>query len=73
MPQHVRLWLLADIPAYVDLCLLSGVKRTSRHLVSAQHHFSRNSLHLGAGELPQGMIGTVEVEFCGDPSMILSL
>ena len=25
---NVRYWLLADIPAYVDLCLLSGVKRT---------------------------------------------
>jgi hypothetical protein len=23
-----RLWHLADIPAYPDLCLLSGVKRT---------------------------------------------
>jgi len=25
---NVRFWLLADIPAYVDLCPLSGVKRT---------------------------------------------
>ncbi len=27
---NVRLWLLADIPAYVDLCPLLGVKRTSK-------------------------------------------
>ena len=26
--RNVRYWLLADIPAYVVLCLLSGVKRT---------------------------------------------
>jgi len=26
--DHVRLWLLADIPATLHLCLLSGVKRT---------------------------------------------
>ena len=26
--QNVRFWLLADITAYVDLCPLSGVKRT---------------------------------------------
>ncbi len=25
---NVRFWLLADIPAHVDLCPLSGVKRT---------------------------------------------
>ena len=31
---HVRFWLLADIPAYVDLCLLSGVKRTFWAMVS---------------------------------------
>jgi hypothetical protein len=46
---------------------------TDKGNIALQHHFFRNSLHLGAGELPQGMIGTVEVEFCGDPSMILSL
>ncbi len=27
-PPHVRFWLKADIPAYVVLCPLSGVKRT---------------------------------------------
>ena len=26
---NVSLWHKADVPAYVDLCLLSGVKRTS--------------------------------------------
>jgi hypothetical protein len=25
---NVSLWHKADVPAYVDLCLLSGVKRT---------------------------------------------
>lgn len=34
--------------------------------------FSRNSEQRGAGLLPHGMIGTVEVEFCGLPSMIRS-
>ena len=33
----------------------------------------KNSPHFGAGSVPQGMIGTVEVEFCGLPSMILSV
>jgi hypothetical protein len=32
-----------------------------------------NSLQLGAGELPQGMIGTVDVEFWGEPSISRSL
>jgi hypothetical protein len=27
--NNVRYWHKADIPAYVDLCLLSGVKRSS--------------------------------------------
>jgi hypothetical protein len=26
--SNVRYWHKADVPAYVDLCLLSGVKRT---------------------------------------------
>ena len=36
-------------------------------------YWFRKSPHFGAGSLPQGMIGTVEVEFCGDPSMSLSV
>jgi hypothetical protein len=36
-----------------------------------QIYFSQ-SAQRGAGSLPQGMIGTVEVEFFGDPSISLS-
>ena len=38
----------------------------------ARAHFSMYSPHFGAGEFPHGMIGTVEVEFCGLPSIMRS-
>ena len=41
-------------------------------LPSGRIYFSRKSLHFGAGSVPQGMIGTVDVEFFGDPSINLS-
>ena len=34
---------------------------------------SSASLHRGAGASPHGMIGTVDVEFFGDPSISLSV
>jgi hypothetical protein len=37
-------------------------------------YFSSQSAHFGtAASPPQGMIGTLEVEFFGEPSMIRSL
>jgi hypothetical protein len=36
-------------------------------------YFSIQSTHFATGSLPHGMIGTEEVEFFGDPSMIRSL
>jgi hypothetical protein len=36
-------------------------------------YFSIQSAHFATGSLPHGMIGTEEVEFFGDPSMIRSL
>ncbi len=35
-------------------------------------HLLRKSAQRGAALLPQGMIGTVDVEFCGEPSISLS-
>ena len=47
-------------------CLLSSDSKP--HVAGGSFTQLRNSPHLGAAELPHGMIGTVEVEFCGDPS-----
>jgi hypothetical protein len=35
-------------------------------------YFSTQSAHFGGGSAPHGMIGTVEVEFFGEPSMMRS-
>jgi hypothetical protein len=40
MCPNVRFWHLADIPAYVDLCLLSGVKRTFTTAVQLKTPYS---------------------------------
>jgi hypothetical protein len=45
-----------------------GVRR-----YSGRNYFSIQSAHFATLPLPHGMIGTDDVEFFGDPSMILSL
>jgi hypothetical protein len=45
---------------------MSALQRPSVYL-------STQSAHLATGSPPQGMIGTVEVEFFGEPSMMRSL
>ena len=56
-----------DLRIVVRTCA-SAVRRYSR-----QNYFSIQSAHFATLPLPHGMIGTEEVEFFGDPSMILSL
>jgi hypothetical protein len=46
---NVRYWHIADIPAYADLCPLSGVKRTLG--ISAQLQLHMADLEQGAGPL----------------------
>jgi hypothetical protein len=41
-------------------------------LHSAEDHCSTQSAHRGGGSDPHGMIGTLEVEFLGEPSISLS-
>jgi putative ABC transport system substrate-binding protein len=55
--------------------LAIGPTRACRPIaVSAQRpHFATQSAHFATAPFPHGMIGTEEVEFFGDPSMILSL
>jgi hypothetical protein len=36
------------------------------------YYFSSQSAHFGTESLPHGMIGTLEVEFLGEPSISLS-
>jgi hypothetical protein len=38
-----------------------------------QRYCSTKSPHFGAGSDPHGMMGTVDVEFCGLPSISLSV
>lgn len=52
--------------ATVCICVIRSSRPLSRH-------FSIQSAHFATAALPQGMIGTEEVEFLGDPSIILSL
>jgi hypothetical protein len=54
----------------------SNLSAPAARLVSSaivDAYFSIQSPHLATGSLPHGMIGTDEVEFFGDPSMIRSL
>ena len=50
-PANVRYWLLADIPAYVVLCPLLGVKRTFLG-VTYYVRFTPNSGHSTLEKLP---------------------
>ena len=47
--------------------------RNSRRSQLSWHYFSTQSAHFATLPIPHGMIGTEDVEFFGDPSMILSL
>jgi hypothetical protein len=58
-------------------CSLALVCRPCEGALKACHvvgaYFSIQSTHFSTGSLPHGMIATDEVEFFGDPSIILSL
>jgi hypothetical protein len=51
---------------------LSGTNSGGGDSKPAAAHFSSQSAHFGAGSGPHGMIGTLEVEFFGEPSISLS-
>ena len=57
-----------------NACAGGNCDRSCHHLlaVSARSHFSTQSAHFGTSVVPHGMIGTVEVEFFGEPSMMRS-
>jgi len=49
------------------------IEQGMRGLCAAAAYGFTKSPHFGACSLPQGMSGTVDVEFCGEPSISLSV
>ncbi len=55
-----------------EIVVLPGAVSAWRSIRRLSHSFSQ-SAQRGAGSLPQGMMGTVEMEFFGLPSISLSV